>query len=166
MQKRKAVSLKEKANTLAPMLLLTPWGSAAHACPCRAWPRGAPRPTRVPAGRVTVRAPWSSLCARPISERPEVHMDTAATTKGGHVQTQQECRVTRQSWFKTSCFRFKHSSPQRHLTQKAAHIIPGRARKLVVKRQTPTAWSSAQAQTYWPHTNATRSGKGGNPSLN
>ena len=132
MQKRKALSLKEKANTSAPMFLLTPWGSTAHACPCRA--------ANCPGPEV--------LCDRPISERPEVHMDTAATTKAGHVQTQQECKVTRQSWFKTSCFRFKHSSPQRQLTQKAAHIIPGRARELVVKRQTPTAWSSAQAQTY------------------
>lgn len=132
MQKRKALSLKEKANTLAPMLLLTPWGSTAHACPCRA---------------DNCLGPWSSLCSRPVSERPEVHVDTAATTKGGHVQSQQECEVTRQSWFKTSCFRFKHSSPQRHLTQKAAHVILGRARELVVKRQTPTAWSSAPAQT-------------------
>lgn len=42
---------------------------------------------RVPEGWLSVLAPWPSLRARPTSEMPEGHMDIAAITKGGHVQT-------------------------------------------------------------------------------
>lgn len=32
-KRKEALSIKEKENILVPMLLLTPWGSIAHACP-------------------------------------------------------------------------------------------------------------------------------------